>query len=96
MNQPIPQRPKVPSESTTASARNQATYMALAVLLILGIALIALCALVMPSILGIVLVGFGFFFFIAFHYVVWGRWLSNRIAASNLESAADHDSPRSP
>jgi len=55
---------------------NSATFLALAALLAIAAGLLVLMALVMPSIIGIPAVVCGFFFFGAFHYVVWGWWMS--------------------
>lgn len=56
--------------------RNTGTYVALLVLLIVAGLLVGLSAMVLPQIFGLLLVVFGFFFFAAFHYLVWGWWMS--------------------
>jgi hypothetical protein len=55
---------------------NAATFLALFVLIGFCIGLIVLSALVLPQMLGLVLVIFGFSLFVAFHYLVWGWWMA--------------------
>lgn len=63
----------------SAQQRSSApTILALFALIFAGIALILLCAMVLPQAIAIVSVGFGMFLFVAFHYIVWGWWLSSR------------------
>ena len=64
---------------------NSATILALLGLTAVAVGLLALCALVLPQFVGILSVGFGFFFFVVFHYLLWGRWLSNRSAGQDDE-----------
>ena len=61
--------------SPRSPQRNSGTALALlGILLAMGL-LMGLIALVLPQILGLVLVVFGFFFLGVFHYLVWGWWL---------------------
>ncbi len=55
--------------------RNLATYTALLGLMLMALGLLALSAMVLPQILGIVAVISGFVVFVAFHYLVWGHWM---------------------
>lgn len=58
-----------------ARKRNLATYTALVGLVLMALGLLALSAMVLPQILGIVGVISGFVVFVAFHYLVWGHWM---------------------
>jgi hypothetical protein len=58
--------------------RNAATMIALFGLLVTAGALIAITFMVVPTLAYAAILAFGFVFVLAFHYVVWGRWLSNR------------------
>lgn len=63
----------------TAQARDAATLLALMVMGGIAVALLFVMTMVLPGmiyLLGVVLV-FGLYF--VFHYVVWGRWLANRL-----------------
>jgi hypothetical protein len=69
---------------------NVATLIALFGLVIIGGALLGLMALVLPQFLGILLVlGVVFVGPIAFHYLVWGWWLSQ----FNGEKTGDDETP---
>ena len=72
------------------NGRNAATFMALGVLILAAIAFLVLVAMVVPSALGIFAVGLGFSMFIAFHYLVWGWWLSERL--NRPEQVAESES----
>ncbi|MGQ0636557.1 MAG: hypothetical protein ACT4QC_18235 [Planctomycetaceae bacterium] len=80
---------KMPERDPSAVMRaNVATMIALFGLLLVGGALLGLMALVLPQFLGILLVvGIVFVGPIAFHYLVWGWWLS----AVNKESLETDD-----
>ncbi len=54
--------------------RDAATFVALGGLLTLGGGLLALCAMVLPNLFGVLAVGFGFFLFGSVHYLLWGWW----------------------
>lgn len=56
--------------------RDAATLLALLALLVVAACLLLLAAMVIPRVLGILVVVFGFFLFGLFHYIVWGRWMS--------------------
>jgi hypothetical protein len=60
------------------SQRNAATFFALLGLIGIGLGLVALTAMVLPQIRGLILVVGGFTVFFALHYLIWGRWLSRR------------------
>jgi len=55
-----------------------ATFLALFGLLAIAVALVAFTGLVLPHLFFAVMIVFVFVFIIAFHYFVWGRWMSNR------------------
>lgn len=74
------------------TGRNAATFMALGVLILAAIAFLVLVAMVVPSALGIFAVGLGFSMFIAFHYLLWGWWLSDRLNRPEQVADADSDS----
>ena len=63
-------------EAAARRSRDAATAIALLGLVVLGAALLGLMALVLPQLLGIVIVVLIFAVPAAFHYVVWGWWLS--------------------
>ena len=54
---------------------DQRTFIVLGLLLGVAALLLALVAIVLPQVLGIVLVIGGMGFFATAHYVVWGWWL---------------------
>lgn len=56
--------------------RNSGTFIALFGLLVIAAGLLGLSALVMPQIFGILIVVVLFLGAVAFHYCVWGWWLS--------------------
>jgi len=62
--------------SPSKGESNAATAIALVGLLLIGAALLGLMALVLPHLLGIVLVILILAVPAAFHYLVWGWWLS--------------------
>ncbi|MFN0050777.1 MAG: hypothetical protein ACKV0T_01210 [Planctomycetales bacterium] len=69
-------RPRRPAPRRAPSS-NSATLLALLGLLLIGGGLLALVALVLPQIAMMVLVIAGVFILpAAFHYLVWGWWLS--------------------
>lgn len=71
----------------TAQSRDAATLLALMAIGGIVLAILLVMTMVLPGmiyILGVVLV-FGLYF--VFHYVVWGRWLANRLRD---ESPADN------
>lgn len=72
------------------SGNNAATFMALGVLILAAIAFLVLVAMVVPSALGVFAVGLGFSMFIAFHYLVWGWWLGDRL--NRADQAAESES----
>ena len=54
---------------------DQRTLMALMMLVFVSMLLLALTALVIPALLGIMLVAGAMILFATAHYVVWGWWL---------------------
>lgn len=65
---------------------NGPTILALLALMAMAVGLLFLSALVLPQLFGFAVVVVGFFVFIAFHYVVWGWWLS-KISADDEDVA---------
>lgn len=55
---------------------NAATYLALFGVLFIGGAILAVTAIVFPNVLAILFIAAFVFVPAAFHYVIWGRWLS--------------------
>lgn len=72
--------PRLPGESKKQKERVQdgGTWIALFFVLFVVGGLIALTSQIMPQFSGLLLVLAGLFFFIAFHYFTWGRWLVAR------------------
>ncbi len=64
---------------------NSGTFLALILLLAISAGMLMLTAMVLPQALGLLIVGVGFAMVAAFHYLVWGRWLSSRLAAQDAE-----------
>ncbi len=58
------------------SMRNAGTMVALCGLVLLSLGMIAFMALVLPQVLGVAIVVGMFFGAVAFHYLVWGWWMS--------------------
>lgn len=73
--------PRLPRSSSGERhpSRNGGTWIALVFIVAFVIGIVALMSQVMPQIGGIFLVVAGLFFFIAFHYFTWGRWLMNHM-----------------
>lgn len=67
------------SNSPRDENRNTATLLALFGLLTVAGGLLFLTAMVLPQIFFLLLVIVGFVFSIAFHYVLWGWWLSKSV-----------------
>jgi hypothetical protein len=66
----------MPRNPSSESGRNAGTFLALIGLMAVAGALLALIAMVLPQVLGLFSVLFGFAIFAALQYVVWGYWLS--------------------
>lgn len=66
------------SNSPQHGSRNTGTFLALFGLLAVAGGLLFLTAMVLPQIFFLLIVIVGFVCSIAFHYVIWGRWLSKR------------------
>lgn len=58
------------------TSRDIRTYGVLAGLLMIALFLLALAAMIMPQVAGLIIVVLGFAGAITLHYFVWGRWLS--------------------
>jgi len=65
-----------PESSARGARSDAATAIALLGLVVMGAALLGLMALVLPQLLGIVIVILIFAVPAAFHYLVWGWWMS--------------------
>src|SRR5260221_11113099 len=65
-----------PERSSHRGQSNAATAIALFGLVLMGAALLGLMALVLPQLLGVVVVVLIFAVPAAFHYLVWGWWMS--------------------
>src|SRR5262245_61309209 len=79
-----------PEPTMRRGESNAATAIALVGLILAGAALLGLMALVLPELLGIVVVVLIFAVPAAFHYVVWGWWLS-RMKDEEAESEATRE-----
>lgn len=86
-----------PTRRAPQPGANAATFLALGGLVIVGMGLLGLASMVLPQALGILLVIGLFVFPVAFHYLVWGWWLSQvrerelaeeAIAAGNTPDSA--------
>jgi len=62
--------------SPSNSQSNAATAIALVGLVLIAVALLGLMAMVTPQLLGVVIVVLIFAVPAAFHYLIWGWWLS--------------------
>lgn len=81
------------SDHDSPAARNQSnagTAIALVGLVFMSIALLGLMALVLPQLLGVLLVILIFAVPAAFHYLVWGWWLSQARNAENDEEKREN------
>ncbi len=67
--------------------RDSTTFLALFALMAVAAGLLFLSALVMPQMVGVLAVVCGLFFFGAFHYVVWGWWLSGVLKKDDDDEA---------
>lgn len=77
-DEPSPATPPRPQRTAPSSDQSNAgTWIALFGLILIGGALLGLTVLVMPQFIGLVAVVGGLFVVpIAFHYLVWGWWMS--------------------
>jgi hypothetical protein len=95
--QPGEQQPKFPSRGSqprrreTLEQANAATFAALVGLGGVAISLIAMAALVLPQIRGLILVLLAAVGFFAVHYVVWGWWLPKMVPHN--DSATEDKTP---
>lgn len=70
----------------TEASRNAATCLALVGILIVAGGLLALTAMVLPQIRGLLLVAGGLGLFITLHFVTWGWWLSRAPRGEDREA----------
>lgn len=73
------------SDSSGDRGKNSGTLLAFLMLIVLSGLLLLLIAVVFPNVLGLVSVVLGIFLFCAFHYVVWGHWLADRLSRTDIE-----------
>lgn len=66
-------------DPAAAARANLATMIALVGLLVIAGGLLALAAVVLPFVRGFIIVGLIFALPVAFHYLVWGWWLSQKL-----------------
>ncbi len=78
------------------STRDMGTLTALLVVGIVAFLLLFLIAMVLPQILGLVLVGGGFFAMFSLHYLVWGRWLKITVDSDDETVASTSTKPAEP
>jgi Flp pilus assembly protein TadB len=82
----MPQR----NSPATRNQSNAGTAIALVGLVLVSAMILGLMALVLPELLGVLVVILIFAVPAAFHYVVWGRWLSQmRDTESDEENVED-------
>ena len=79
--------PQFPGEARKQKqkAQEQGTWLALVFVLFTVCGFIALVSLILPDFALMLLVVAGLFFFIAFHYFTWGRWLTARVQRMQAE-----------
>ncbi len=79
--------PRLPGESRKEKqkAQDSGTWLALVFVLFSVGGFIALVSLILPDFAMMLLVVAGLFFFIAFHYFTWGRWLTARVERMKLD-----------
>ncbi len=68
---------------------DQRTLLALAMLVFAALGLLALAALVMPHLLGVILVVGGLLVFGTGHYLVWGWWLPQYLDRRDADRTED-------
>ena len=73
-------------DEKTKSEADTRTLMALLMVVLAATLLMALVAMILPGVLGVVLVVGGIGWFAVMHYVLWGWWLSGY-----LKRQADRD-----
>ncbi len=74
---------------STNGQPNAGTLLALVGLMLVAGGLLALMAMVMPGLFGILLVIWAFLFFGLFHYFVWGWWMTARRDDGDDESDSE-------
>ncbi len=78
------------TDSPEKKAKDAATYIAVIVMAVMGIGILLFCALVLPDVVLIIFVLFGFAFTIYLQYIIWGRRLSQLYAKQEEESDSDN------
>ena len=71
--------PRLPSKRRRQSGKDSGTVIAIAGVLIISCGFLGFMAMVAPNLLVIPALGIGLGLFIAFHYLVWGKWLTNHL-----------------
>lgn len=77
-------------EANAKRAADQRTIAMLIIIVVIAHAMLALMALVLPQMLGVVLVLGGFVWFAVMHYVIWGWWLGGYLRRMSEKSGADN------
>ena len=87
-------------ERPSSDQRDNATFAALTLVLLVVCGVVALVAFVIPAVLWCVLVPVGMGLMMVLHYLVWGRWLSTALrdqaAAAEAFAEAKSEDPKEP
>lgn len=78
-------------EDQSRNEADQRTLIALVLVMFCALLLLALMALVLPHLLGVVIVVGGMLLFGAGHYVVWGWWLPQFLKRQDESDPTDPD-----
>ncbi len=78
-------------DEKSKSEADTRTLMALLVVVLAASLLMALIAMILPAVLGIVLVVGGIGWFAVMHYVVWGWWLTGYLKRQAERDAEQDD-----
>lgn len=73
--------------SESQLGRNLATYVALTGMIGIGLGFFVLLAMVFPGLVKMIFIPIFFVFFLAFHYILWGRTLMQQKAEYDAEQA---------
>lgn len=86
--------PRLPGEARKEKqkAQDNGTWLALVFVLFTVGGFIALVSLILPDFALMLLVISGLFFFIAFHYFTWGRWLTAKVERLKAEEEQEQSS----
>ncbi|MEX0728269.1 MAG: hypothetical protein WEB58_20935 [Planctomycetaceae bacterium] len=82
------------SNSNGSSGRNLATYVALMGMVGIGLGFLFLVALIVPGLVKMVFIPIVFAFFLALHYVTWGRSMMRQKALYDAQQAEPGSNPR--